>query len=216
LTIYFSGKEMKAEYWLQRWREGRTGWHHESVMPLLEQRWETLGVARGTRVLVPLCGKSLDMLWLAQQGMRVLGIEISPLAVEAFLDENRLHASRTEAADGVHYRITNALGAGEIELINGDVFGIASGMFEECHAFYDRAALIAFPAPMRDRLAREVYAKLPAGARGLWITRRTKWKAHPSASMKPKCTGCSTRNGTSGKWNAVTSWRRNHRSRKTA
>ncbi|HVX05333.1 MAG TPA: thiopurine S-methyltransferase [Rhodanobacteraceae bacterium] len=161
---------MKAEYWLQRWREGRTGWHHESVMPLLEKHWETLGVARGTRVLVPLCGKSLDMLWLAQQGMRVLGIEISPLAVEAFLDENRLHASRTEAADGVHYRITNALGAGEIELINGDVFGIAPGEFGECRAFYDRAALIAFPAPMRDRLVREVYAKLPAGARGLLIT----------------------------------------------
>lgn len=161
---------MKAEYWLQRWREGRTGWHHESVMPLLEQRWETLGVARGTRVLVPLCGKSLDMLWLAQQGMRVLGVEISPLAVEAFLDENRLHASKTEAADGVHYQITNAPADGDIEIVNGDVFGIASGTFEECHAFYDRAALIAFPPPMRDRLAREVYAKLPAGARGLLIT----------------------------------------------
>src|SRR5690348_16989510 len=134
------GHGMKAEYWLQRWREGRTGWHHESVMPLLEQRWETLGVARGTRVLVPLCGKSLDMLWLAQQGMRVLGVEISPLAVETFLAENHLVASKTEAADGVHYRITNALGAGEIELINGDVFGIAPGTFEECHAFYDRAA----------------------------------------------------------------------------
>ena len=161
---------MKAEYWLQRWREGRTGWHHESVMPLLEQRWETLGVARGTRVLVPLCGKSLDMLWLAQQGMRVLGVEISPLAVEAFLDENRLHASRTEAADGVHYQITNAPADGDVEIVNGDVFGIAPGTFEECHAFYDRAALIAFPPPMRDRLAREVYAKLPAGARGLLIT----------------------------------------------
>lgn len=161
---------MKAEYWLQRWREGRTGWHHESVMPLLEQHWGALGVARGTRVLVPLCGKSLDMLWLAQQGMRVLGVEISPLAVETFLAENHLHASKNEAADGAHYRITNAPANGDIEIINGDVFDIASGTFEECRAFYDRAALIAFPAPMRDRLAREVYARLPAGARGLLIT----------------------------------------------
>ena len=161
---------MKVEYWLQRWREGRTGWHHESVMPLLQQHWGALGVARGTRVLVSLCGKTLDMLWLAQQGMRVLGVEISPLAVETFLAENHLDASRTTAADGVHYRITNAPANGDIEIINGDVFGIASGTFEECRAFYDRAALIAFPAPMRDRLVREVYAKLPAGARGLLIT----------------------------------------------
>lgn len=161
---------MKAEYWLQRWREGRTGWHHESVMPLLEKHWASLGIARGARVLVPLCGKSLDMLWLAQQGMRVLGVEISPLAIEAFLAENHLHASKSEAADGVHYRVTNALGAGEIEIINGDVFGVAPDSLAECRAFYDRAALIAFPSPMRDRLAHEVYVKLPAGSPGLLIT----------------------------------------------
>ena len=161
---------MKTEYWLQRWREGRTGWHHESVMPLLEQHWDALGVAHGTRVLVPLCGKSLDMLWLAQQRFRVLGVEISPVAIEAFLAENHLHASQTEMANGTHYRIADAPADGDIEIINGDVFGVASGLLEECGAFYDRAALIAFPAPMRDRLAHEVYAKLPASARGLLIT----------------------------------------------
>jgi len=161
---------MKAEYWLQRWKEGRTGWHHESVMPLLEQHWGVLAVPRGTRVLVPLCGKSLDMVWLAQQGLHVLGVEISPVAIEAFLAENHLHASQTERADGTHYRIADAPADGDIEIINGDVFGVAPGTLEDCGAFYDRAALIAFPAPMRDRLAREVYAKLPTGARGLLIT----------------------------------------------
>jgi thiopurine S-methyltransferase len=161
---------MKAEYWLQRWREGRTGWHHTDVMPLLEQHWGALGVARGTRVLVPLCGKSLDMLWLAQQGLQVLGVEIAPLAIDAFLAENRLHADKSDAADGTHYQIIDGPADGAIEIINGDVFGAAAGTLEGCGAFYDRAASIAFPAPMRDRLAREVYAKLPAGARGLLIT----------------------------------------------
>lgn len=161
---------MKTEYWLQRWREGRTGWHHTDVMPLLEQHWGALDVARGTRVLVPLCGKSLDMLWLAQQGSRVLGVEIASLAIESFLAENHLHADQSDAADGTHFRIIDAPVDGEIEIINGDVFGVAPGTLEACGAFYDRAALIAFPAPMRDRLAREVYAKLPAAARGLLIT----------------------------------------------
>jgi len=161
---------MNAEYWLQRWQEGRTGWHHESVMPLLEQHWGALDVDRGTRVLVPLCGKSLDMLWLARQGLEVLGAEISPLAIEAFLAENHLQARKSEAADGMHYRIAEAAAGGSIEIINGDVFGVAAGLLEGCGAFYDRAALIAFPASMRDRLVREVYAKLPPGARGLLIT----------------------------------------------
>jgi thiopurine S-methyltransferase len=161
---------MKAEYWLQRWKEGRTGWHHDAVMPLLEQHWGALDVPRGTRVLVPLCGKSLDMLWLARQGLHVRGVEISPVAIAAFLAENHLQATTREAPDGTHYRIAEAGADGDIEIVNGDVFGVAGEFLEGCGAFYDRAALIAFPAPMRDRLAREVYAKLPAAARGLLIT----------------------------------------------
>ncbi|WHZ18656.1 MAG: Thiopurine S-methyltransferase [Rhodanobacteraceae bacterium] len=161
---------MKAEYWLQRWREGRTGWHRDEVMPLLVQHWPALDVPRGTRVLVPLCGKSLDMPWLASQGLRVLGVDVSPIAVESFLAENHLHARTSAASEGTHYRVTNAPDGGGIEIINGDVFKLNPATIANCHAFYDRAALIAFPTPMRDRLAREVYSKLPAGARGLLIT----------------------------------------------
>lgn len=160
---------MKAEYWLQRWREGRTGWHRGEVMPLLEKHWPSLGVPRGTRVLVPLCGKSLDMLWLASQGLRVLGVELSPLAIDAFLAENQLRAKTHAARDGTHYVVEN-LGDGGIEIIHGDVFGVDAATFASCAAIYDRAALIAFPAPMRERYVREVYDKLASGCRGLLIT----------------------------------------------
>lgn len=160
---------MDSEYWLQRWRDGRTGWHHQDVMPLLEKHWPALRVPAGTQVMVPLCGKTLDMPWLAQQGLSVLGIELSPLAVQAFLAENRLQAGRREDRDGAHYTVTNAP-RGALEIINGDVFGVARGTLAGCGAFYDRAAMIALPADLRTRLADEVYAQLPAGARGLLIT----------------------------------------------
>jgi len=160
---------METEYWLKRWREGRTGWHHEEVMPLLVQHWSALNVRPGARVLVPLCGKSLDMLWLSQQGMRVLGIDVSPIAIESFLAENQLHARTRSTAEGTHYEITNAPG-GDIEIINGDVFEADPEAVAQCAAFYDRAALIAMPAPMRDRLANDVYLQLPADSSGLLIT----------------------------------------------
>lgn len=163
-------KIMEPEYWLKRWREGRTGWHHEDVMPLLAQHWPMLGIPRGARVLVALCGKSLDMLWLARQGLRVLGVDVSPIAIEAFLAENHLHARTRAAADGTNYEVTNAPDGGAIDLINGDVFSIDPADVAACMAFYDRAAMIALPAPMRERLVGEVYAKLPAGGRGLLIT----------------------------------------------
>lgn len=161
---------METEFWLKRWREGRTGWHHEKPMPLLLQHWPALDVPADTRVLVPLCGKSLDMLWLANRGLRVLGVDVSSVAVESFLAENHLHARAWGAADGTHYEITNTPDGDGIEIINGDVFAIDPASLATCKAFYDRAATIALPAPMRERLAQEVYAKLPAGARGLLIT----------------------------------------------
>lgn len=160
---------MEAEYWLRRWREGRTGWHSEEVMPLLKKHWPALDVPRGARVLVPLCGKSQDMLWLASHGARVLGVELSPVAIEAFLAGADLQARSHTSHDGTHYVIEH-VSDGSIEIINGDVFDVPDETLSSCTAIYDRAALIAFPAPMRERYAREVYGRLPAGCRGLLIT----------------------------------------------
>ena len=161
---------MEPEFWLQRWREGRIGWHHAAVMPLLEKHWPALDVPTHARVLVPLCGKSLDMPWLARQGFDVLGVELSPLAVAAFLAENHLHARTRDASDGIHHEIIDAPGEGRIEIVQGDVFDLDRGLLAGCAAFYDRAALIALPVRLRARLAADVYARLPAGARGLLIT----------------------------------------------
>ncbi len=70
--------------WRQRWQEGRIGFHLEETHPALVKHWPELGVADGTKVLVPLCGKSLDMRWLADRGHPVLGIELAPEAIEQF------------------------------------------------------------------------------------------------------------------------------------
>lgn len=160
---------MDAEFWLDRWRDGRIGWHQDKPMPLLLKHWPALKVSRGTRVLVPLCGKSRDMLWLAQQGLQVIGVELSGIAIESFLAENNLQARIRPASDGAHYEVTNAPDGG-IEIVNGDMFDVGLATLAGCNAFYDRAASIALPARLRERLAHDVYGKLAAGARGLLIT----------------------------------------------
>lgn len=155
---------MPPEFWLQRWREGRTAFHRGDVMPLLEKHWPTLGLARGSRVFVPLAGKSLDMVWLAAQGHRVLGIELSPIAVEQFFAEHGLETSRHDSPLGTH-RVT-----GDIELIQGDVFALDAAALADCAGAYDRAALIALPTAMRERYVEEVYGRLPVGCQVLLIT----------------------------------------------
>jgi thiopurine S-methyltransferase len=155
---------MEAEFWQQRWEEGRIGFHREEVMPLLTQYWPALAVPAGGQVFVPLAGKSLDMLWFAAQGHRVLGVELSPLAVEQFFTENGLQPEVHPSPYGIHYR------AGAIELICGDAFALDEAALADCAAVYDRAALIALPPAMRQRYAEQLYARLPAGCHGLLIT----------------------------------------------
>ncbi|MGH8279040.1 MAG: thiopurine S-methyltransferase [Gammaproteobacteria bacterium] len=155
---------MENNYWLQRWREGRTEWHHPEPLPLLLQHWPALDLPAGSRVLVPLAGKSSDMLWLAQQGYAVLGIELSEIAVQGFFAEHHLTPESQRQVDGVHYS------AGDLVIIQGDIFKVAARVFESCNAVYDRAALIALPPELRLGYAHEVYAKLPPDCRGLMIT----------------------------------------------
>lgn len=155
---------MEPAYWLQRWREGRTGFHRQEVMPLLQRHWPALELPADAPVFVPLAGKTLDMHWLAAQGHPVLGCELSPLAVQAFFAEAGLVPERVQDADGVHHR------SGRIDLVLGDVFGLGDATLAAMRGVYDRAALIALPPALRRRCARGVYGRLPPGCRGLLIT----------------------------------------------
>ena len=155
---------MEPDFWHRRWREGRTGFHQDRPTPLLLAHWSALALAPDTRVLVPLAGKSLDMVWLAAQGHRVLGVELSQLAVEQFFAEHGLQPETRDSKYGRHHE------AGGIELIVGDAFGLDADLLRDCAAVFDRAALIALPPDLRRRYARALYAALPAGCRGLLVT----------------------------------------------
>lgn len=155
---------MDPGFWQQRWHEGRIGFHQDRVTPLLEQHWDAVGVAGGARVFVPLAGKSLDMAWLAARGHRVLGVELSPIAVRQFFEEHGLSPDIRQSRNATHYS------AGAIEIIQGDVFALEPDALADCSGVYDRAALIALPPPMRERYVANVYAKLPSGCRGLLVT----------------------------------------------
>ena len=155
---------MQPDFWHQRWHENQIGFHRSEVMPLLQKHWPALQLPRDSRVLVPLAGKSLDMAWLAAQGHRVLGVELSPLAVDQFFREHGLHPEQRESTYGIHHV------ANRIELLCGDIFGVDAALLEDYMGAYDRAALIALPAPMRQRYVQAVYGALPSGCRGLLIT----------------------------------------------
>lgn len=153
-----------AREWLDRWREGRIGFHRSDTHPALVRHWPLLGVRPGTKVLVPLCGKSLDMRWLARHDHPVLGIEFAEEAIEQFVTEGTGNVSRYQQGPFAICR------QGSVELWCGDFFHFHIDQAAEIGAFYDRAALIALPPATRQRYAFHLAQLLLPGSRGLLIS----------------------------------------------
>jgi thiopurine S-methyltransferase len=152
---------MQPEFWHKKWASGQIGFHLPEVNPYLQRHWAAPASAR---VLVPLCGKSLDLAWLAGRGHQVLGIELSEKAIEGFFSEHQIQPQISEKGAFKVYR------GDAIELWCGDFFALTAGDVADCTAIYDRAALIALPAPMRERYAAHLQRILPQGVQGLLIT----------------------------------------------
>lgn len=155
---------MDPEFWLERWQTGRIGFHQQAANAMLARHWGSIGAPAGSRVFVSLCGKSLDMAWLAARGHRVLGAELSQLAVDQFFESQGLQPSVKRTRHGLHHV------AGAFELIVGDAFALDGDALASCAAVYDRAALVALPSGLRRRYADELLAKLPPGCKGLMVT----------------------------------------------
>lgn len=155
---------MHEDFWLERWARNQIGFHLGRVNPYLQRHWPALALPQGVRVLVPLCGKSLDLLWLAAQGYRVVGVELAEKAVADFFAEQQLQAEVLELGAFKVYR------AGALELWCGDFFALTAADVADCAGLYDRAALIALPAAMRECYAAHLTAILPSGCEGLLIT----------------------------------------------
>lgn len=153
---------MEAEFWHQRWQDQQIGFHQPQVNSYLVEYWPSLELPPGATVLVPCCGKSLDMVWLQQQGYKVIGVEISELAVSSFFDEQGLTPQVSTLSDR-DYRFTRWQ-CGDIELLCGDIFTLPDELIKQVAAVYDRASLIAMPADMRQQYGHKLLSVMPAAS----------------------------------------------------
>lgn len=154
---------MDPEFWLARWARNDIGFHQEDINTLLTDWWPKV-VPRAGTVLVPLCGKSRDMLWLRAQRLQVIGVEVSELAVRAFFEENALSPMCREREG---FSVWEADG---LALWCGDFFGLRPEWLGAVNAYYDRAALIALPPALRAAYVSHLATLLPRGTRGLLVT----------------------------------------------
>ncbi len=155
---------MDDNFWLEKWQAGNIGFHQSKVMPLLLKHWPTLNLPKGSKVLVPLAGKSLDVAWLAEQDHDVTAVELSPLAIEQFFAEHDLKPNITQTGKHTIYSCNN------ITYICGDIFKLEASFFSQFAACYDRAALIALTSDLRKNYVNHLYGNLDSQSKTLLIT----------------------------------------------
>mgnify|MGYP002633045620 CR=1 FL=1 len=155
---------MEPSFWHGKWRRGEIGFHQADHGGALTSWWPSLGLVPGAPVLVPLCGKSLDMRYLAGLGHAVVGVELSALACTSYFDEQQVVCERRRSGPFEIYS------GGAVTLYCGDLFAMQPEATAEVAGYYDRAALIALPPAERARYVRHLESLLPAGVQGLVIT----------------------------------------------
>ncbi|KRG33150.1 thiopurine S-methyltransferase [Psychrobacter sp. P11G3] len=148
---------MNSEFWQKRWQEGRIGFNQSTVNPLLIEHFNRLNLPASSRVFVPLCGKSIDMVWLATQGYDVAGVELVETAVQDFFTEQNIEPTVYQQADNPTMKYYQGQLSGQtITLWVADIFALTAKDIGSIDAVYDKAALIALPDDMRVRYSEQV------------------------------------------------------------
>jgi thiopurine S-methyltransferase len=150
--------------WQQCWRDREIDFHQASVNSLLTKFWAGLELGKGSRVFVPLCGMSLDMIWLAGQGHEVIGVELSPIAVSAFFRENHLEPVRSRVGAFDRWQ------SGKVSILCGDYFALRRKDLGQVDAVYDRAALTALAEGIRGRYVAQLRLLVPDACKILLLT----------------------------------------------
>jgi thiopurine S-methyltransferase len=146
-TSRAKGINMDANFWHQKWERGDIGFHQNATNPLLLAHFEKLTLAKGSRVFVPLCGKTRDLAWLLACGYRVVGAELSEIAISELFKELNVTPEISKTGQLTRYRAQN------IDILAGDIFAVSADQLGLIDAIYDRAALVALPAQLRERYA---------------------------------------------------------------
>lgn len=155
---------MEIEFWQQRWHLDQTAFHLPTVNPYLVSLLKRFNINSPSQIFIPLCGKSLDISWLASHDYAVIGVECSEKAIREFFQEQNIDPDIKNISNFQSYHAKN------IQLFQGDFFDLDQEMLKDVSLVYDRASLIALPLDKRKQYVKLLNNILPDTAEILLIT----------------------------------------------
>ncbi|XP_030267695.1 probable thiopurine S-methyltransferase isoform X7 [Sparus aurata] len=156
--------------WEERWQENRIGFHQPVVHKMLESNIDKVLAGRtGVRFFFPLCGKAVDMKWLADQGHSVVGVEISEMAVKQFFEENNMTYSE-EPVPAIPGAKVFKSSEKNISLYQCDLYNFSSSIGGQFGAIWDRGSLVAINPKDREKYAALIISLMAKDCRYLLDT----------------------------------------------
>ncbi|NXG60773.1 TPMT methyltransferase, partial [Hemiprocne comata] len=150
-------KVVTEEEWLQKWEMGNIGFHKEQGHPLLQKYLDVLLNGRsGLRIFFPLCGKAVEMKWLADMGHSIVGVEVSEQALKEFFAEHSLPYHKEPVPEILGAKKLQAcflaFTSGNISLYCCSIYDLSSSIVGKFDGVWDRGALVAVNPRDRQRL----------------------------------------------------------------
>jgi len=136
---------MDIDFWHQKWEKNEIGFHMGKANPMLVKHLHKMPLSKGSRIFLPLCGKTLDISWLLSEGFRVVGAELSEVAIEQLFIELGVEPQLSKHGTLKRFSAEN------IDIFCGDIFDLSNETLGMINAIYDRAALVALPKVMREQ-----------------------------------------------------------------
>lgn len=136
---------MKESFWHDRWAKNEIAFHENNANHLLSAHLDKFDLPAGSRIFVPLCGKTRDIAWLLARGYAIVGAELSEVAIKALFTELGLEARISKLNNFAHYH------SEKIDIYVGNIFNLTASVLGTVDGIYDRAALVALPADLREQ-----------------------------------------------------------------
>ncbi|GFN81631.1 thiopurine s-methyltransferase [Plakobranchus ocellatus] len=154
-----------AVYWEYRYDVGYTGWHHEGVRGILIKHFNLLNPDdKVYRVLVTMCGMSVDMDWLARQGLEVIGVDLALNALKKFMANSGHEWTESPAPKLGPNATLFTRKDGKIKLYCGDVLDFSPDLEGKFDAVYDCYGLHAIDRALTPKFAKMIKSILnPCG-----------------------------------------------------
>ncbi|XP_053323026.1 thiopurine S-methyltransferase [Spea bombifrons] len=172
-------KIMSDKDWIRKWEKKEIGFHEEKVHKLLAEFLETmLHNRKQITIFFPLCGKAVDMKWLADMGHNIVGVDVCEMGLKDFFKENNV-TYLEEAVPAIPGAKVFKSTSGNISLYCCSIFDINDSIIGKCDGIWDRGAMVAVNPTDRERYASVILSLMDKDCRYLLDTFEYDPKLHP-------------------------------------